>query len=84
MNINERLNHNLLFSSYLLVNTGLLSLTSVITTNSSDVTVNVPSVALIRKVISLVFSRSNFPITVIFPDEASTENFATYLLGNKE
>ena len=84
MNINERHNHNLLFSSYLLVNTGLLSLTSVITTNSSDVTVNVPSLALIRKVISLVFSRSNFSITVIFPDEASTENFATYLLGNKE
>ena len=84
MNINERHNHNLLFSSYLLVNTGLLSLTSVITTNSSDVTVNVPSLALIRKVISLVFSRSKFSITMIFPDEASTENFATYLLGNKE
>ena len=84
MNIKERHNHNLLFSSYLLVNTGLLSLTSVITTNSSDVTVNVPSLAVIRKVISLVFSRSNFPITVIFPDEAPIEKFAAYPLGNKE
>ena len=84
MNINELHNHNLFFSSYLLVNIGLLSLTSVIMTNSSEVTVNVPSLALMRKVISLVFSRSNFPITVIFPDEASIANFAAYSLGNKE
>lgn len=84
MNINERHNHNLFFSSYLLVNIGLLSLTSVITTNSCDVTVNVPSLAWTRKVISLVLSRSNFPVTVIFPVEASIENFAAYSLGNKE
>ena len=84
MNINELHNHNLFFSSYLLVNIGLLSLPSVIMTNSSEVTVNVPSLASMRKVISLVFSRSNFPITVIFPDEASIENFAAFSLGNKE
>ena len=75
MSINELYNHNLFFSSYLLVNIGLLSLTSVIMTNSSEVTVNVPSLALMRRVILLVFSRSKFPITVIFPDEASIENF---------
>ena len=84
LNINDLQNHNLFFSSYLLVNIGLLSLTSVIMTNSSDVTVNVPSVAVMRKVISLVFSRSKFPITVIFPDEASIENFVAYSLGTKE
>ena len=53
-------------------------------TNSSDVTVNVPSLALMRKVISLVFSRSKFPITVIFPDKASIDNFVAYSLGTKE
>ena len=84
MSINELYNHNLFFSSYLLVNIGLLSLTSVIMTNSSEVTVNVPSLALMRRVILLVFSRSKFPITVIFPDETSIENFAAYSLGNKE
>ena len=78
MSINELYNHNLFFSSYLLVNIGLLSLTSVIMTNSSEVTVNVPSLALMRRVILLVFSRSKFPITVIFPDETSIENFAAY------
>ena len=84
LNINDLQNHNLFFSSYLLVNIGLLSLTSVIMTNSSDVTVNVPSVAVMRKVISLVFSRSKFPITVISPDEALIENFVAYSLGTKE
>ena len=66
------------------MNIGLLSLTSVIMTNNSEVAVNVPSVALMRKVISLVFSRSKFPITVIFPVEASIENFVAYSLGTKE
>ena len=84
MSINELYNYNLFFSSYLLVNIGLLSLISVIMTNSSEVTVNVPSLALMRRVISVVFSRSKFPITVIFPDETSIENFGEYSLGNKE
>ena len=69
---------------HLLVNIGSLSLTSVIMTNNSEVTVNVPSDALMRKLISLVFSRSKFPTTVIFPVEASIENFAAYSLGTKE
>ena len=79
--VNSHMNINKL---HLLVNIGLLSLTSVITTNNSEVTVNVPSVALMRRMISLVFSRSNFPMTVIFPDEAPMENFAACSLGNKE
>ena len=71
-------------ATYLLVNIGPLSLTSVIMTNSSEVTENVPSVALMRRVISLLFSRSRIPMTVIFPDEGSIENVGTYSLGNKE
>ena len=71
-------------ATYPLVNIGPLSLTSVIMTNSSEVTENVPSVALMRRVTLLLFSRSRIPITVIFPDEASIENGATYSLGNKE
>lgn len=66
------------------MNIGALSLTSVITTNSSEVTENDPSVALMRRVTSLLFSRSRIPITVIFPDEGSMKNFAAYSLGNKE
>ena len=69
-------------SYYLLVNIGSLSFTSVMRTNSSEVTGNVPSVALMRRIISLVFSRSRFPMTVIFPDEGSIENFVSYPLGN--
>ena len=83
LKFNELHNHNLFFSSYLLVNIGLLSLTSDIMTNSSEVTMNVPSLALMRKVILLVFSWSNFPMTVMFPDEASIENPAAYSLGSK-
>ena len=70
--------------SYPLVNLGLLSLTSVIITNSCEVTENVPSVALMRRMITLLFSRSRFPITVIFPDKSSMENFCAYSLDNKE
>ena len=43
-------------SSYLLINVGLLSLTSIITTNSFEVTVKVPSVALMPRMITLVVS----------------------------
>ena len=70
--------------TYPLVNTGPLSLTSVIMTNSSEVTEKVPSVALMRRVTSLLFSRSRIPTTVIFPDEGSIENFAAYSLVSKE
>ena len=73
-----------LISSYLLTNVGVLSLTSVIMRNSSEVTVKVPSVALMRRVTTLVFSRSRSPTTVIFPDAASMENFLAFSLGNKE
>ena len=66
------------------MNFGPLSLTSVIMTNSSEFTENDLSVALMSKVTSLLFSRSRIPITVIFPDEGSIENFAAYSLGNKE
>lgn len=71
-------------ATYPLVNIGPLSLTSVIMTNSSEITENVPSVALMRRVTSLLFSRSRIPITVIFPDEGPIENVATYSLGKKE
>ena len=71
-------------SSYLLINVGLLSFTSVIMTNSSEVTVKVPSVALMPRVTTLVFSRSRSPTTVIFPDAASMENFPAFSLGNNE
>ena len=76
-------NHVVLKASYPLVNRGLLSLTSVTMTNSSEVTVNVPSVALIRRVILLLSSRSRFPITVIFPDKSSMENVCAYSLENE-
>ena len=66
------------------MNIGPLSLTSVIMTNSSEGTENFPSAALMRRVTSLLFSRSRIPITVIFPDEGSIENVAAYSLGNKE
>ena len=66
------------------MNIGPLSLTSVIMTNSSEFTENDLSVALMSKVTSLLFSRSRIPITVIFPDEGSIENFVAYSLGNKE
>ena len=71
-------------SSYLLINVGLLSFTSVIMTNSSEVTVKVPSVALMPRVTTLVFSRSRSPTTVIFPDAASMKNFSAFSLGNNE
>ena len=45
---------------------------------------NVPSVALMRRMISLLFSRSRLPITVIFPDKSSMENFWAYSLDDKE
>ena len=77
-------NHMVWKATYPLVNLGLLSLTSVIVTNSMEVTENVPSVALIRRMISLLFSRSRFPITVIFPDKPCRENFCAYSLDNKE
>ena len=77
-------NHMVWKATYPLVNLGLLSLTSVIVTNSCEVTENVPSVALIRRMISLLFSRSRFPITVIFPDKPCRENFCAYSLDNKE
>ena len=70
--------------SYPLVNLGLLSLTSVIMTNSCDVTENVPSVALMRRIISLSFSRLRFSMAVTFPDKPSMENFCAYSLDNKE
>ena len=70
--------------SYPLVNLGLLSLTSVIVTKSCEVTENIPSVALMRRTISLLFSRSRSPITVIFPDKPSMENFCAYSLDHKE
>ena len=76
-------NHVVLKAPYPLVNRGLLSLTSVTMTNSSEVTVNVPSVALIRRVILLLSSRSSFPITVIFPDKSSMENVCAYSLENE-
>ena len=81
--LEQRLSY-VLISSYLLINVGLLSLTSVIMTNSSEVTVKVPSVALMPRVITLVFSRSRSPTTVIFPDAASMENFPAFSLGNRE
>ena len=77
-------NHMVWKATYPVVNLGLLSLTSVIVTNSCEVTENVPSVALMRRMISLLFSRSRFPITVIFPDKPSMENFCAYSLDNKE
>ena len=81
--LEQRLSY-VLISSYLLINVGLLSLTSVMMTNSSEVTVKVPSVALIPRVITLVFSRSRSPTTVIVPDSASMENFPAFSLGNRE
>ena len=76
-------NHVVLKASYPLVNRGLLSLTSVTMTNSSEVTVKVPSVALMRRMISLLSSRSRFPITVIFPDKSSMENVCAYSLEDE-
>ena len=73
-----------LISSYLLINIGLLSLISVIMTNSPEVTVKVPSVALMPRMTTLVFSRSRSPTTVIFPDSASMENFPAFSLGSNE
>ena len=70
--------------SYPLVNLGLLSLTSVMMTNSCEVTEKVPSVALMGRMISLLFSRSRFPMTVTFPDKPSTENVCAYSLDDKE
>ena len=67
LNINDLQNHNLFFCSYLLVNIGLLSLTSVIMTNSSDVTVNVPSVASNFNT-RLHFKKTNVAESTIFLD----------------
>lgn len=80
----ERRLSYVLISSYPLINVGALSLTSVMMTNSSEVMVKVPSVALMRRVTTLVFSRSRSPTTVIFPDAASMENFPAFSLGNRE